>query len=95
MFILTLTYKTSLDVVDKNLPAHIEYLETYYNSGNFIASGRQNPRNGGIILCNADSRKTVESIIHNDPFYKMDIAGYSITEFIPTKYAEGFDKFFL
>ncbi len=56
MFILTLTYKKSIEDVEKNLPAHIEYLETYYNSGNFVTSGRQNPRTGGIILCNADDR---------------------------------------
>lgn len=93
MFILTLKYKKSIDDVEKNLPAHIKYLETYYNSGNFIASGRQNPRTGGIILCNAVNRDEVESIIHNDPFYSYGIADYSIIEFIPSKYADGFEKF--
>lgn len=92
MFILTLKYKKSIDEVEKNLPAHIEYLETYYNSGNFIASGRQNPRTGGIILCNADDRQQVESIIRNDPFYSYGIADYSVTEFIPTKYAAEFEN---
>lgn len=93
MFILTLTYKKSIEDVEKNLPAHIEYLETYYNSGNFVASGRQNPRTGGIILCNADDREQIESIIQNDPFYSLGIADYSVTEFIPSKYDAGFGKF--
>ena len=93
MFILTLTYKKSIEDVEKNLPAHIEYLETYYNSGNFVASGRQNPGTGGIILCNADDREQIESIIQNDPFYSLGIADYSVTEFIPSKHAAGFGKF--
>lgn len=50
MFILILTYKKALNKVDKYLDVHKEYLDKFYETGDFIASGRQNPRIGGVIL---------------------------------------------
>ena len=43
MFIVNLTYKVSLDEVDKYLQDHVEYLKVQYDQKNFIASGRKNP----------------------------------------------------
>ena len=93
MFIVNLTYVKPLEEVEKILPEHIQYLEKYYESGNFICSGRKNPRKGGIILSNAKDLKEIEKIIREDPFYKAKIAEYGIIEFLPTKHTEGFEKF--
>lgn len=93
MFVLLLKYKKSLEEVEKALEAHITYLEKYYVLDKFICSGRRNPRIGGLILCNAKDKDEVNEIIKEDPFYKEDIAEYEIIEFMPTKYAEGFEKF--
>jgi uncharacterized protein YciI len=84
MFIITLTYKVSLDEVDKNINDHIVYLKEQYALENFSASGRQEPRVGGIILSQIKSKNKIEQVIQNDPFYKNGIADYSITEFIPS-----------
>lgn len=86
MFILILTYQKALNEVDKHLEAHKQYLEKFYQSGNFIASGRQKPRIGGIILCNANNKEEVENIISHDPFCINQIAIYQIIEFEPTLY---------
>ncbi|SPC38400.1 YciI family protein [Latilactobacillus fuchuensis] len=85
MFIFNLTYQKSLDEVNTALPAHNNYLEKYYKLGNFICSGRKNPRNGGIILAKFDSLEDAQTAIKDDPFYQNDIAAYDITEFCPTK----------
>lgn len=90
MYILNLTYKKSLEEVNKNLSAHNEYLQTYYTKGNFICSGRKEPRSGGIILAKFTSLNEAQETIKNDPFLKNDIADYQITEFIPTKSSEAF-----
>lgn len=95
MFVLLLKYKKSLEEVEKALEAHIAYLEKYYALDKFICSGRRNPRIGGLILCNAKDKDEVNEIIKEDPFYMEDIAEYEIIEFMPTKYAEGFEKFVL
>lgn len=84
MFIISLTYQKSLDKVDTHLNAHIEFLKDAYAKGIFLASGRKNPRTGGIILALATNRAEIESIIALDPFYIHDVATYEITDFTPT-----------
>ena len=93
MFILMLKYIKPLEEVDKEVNPHREYLEKYYSLQKFIFSGRRNPRIGGIILCNAKDKKEVESIIEQDPFYIKKIAEYEIIEFLPTKCADGLERF--
>ncbi len=84
MFIISLTYKKPLETVDAHLEEHVAYLKAQYAAGLFLASGRKNPRTGGIILARADSREAVEAAITKDPFYTLEIAEYEITEFLPT-----------
>ncbi len=93
MYLLILSYKKGLDAVEKYLDLHKVYLDKYYQLGNFIASGRRNPRVGGVIICKANSIDEVQAIIREDPFHKFEIADYEIIEFEPSKYVEGFDKF--
>jgi len=93
MFILSLKYIKPLEEVDKEIKAHIQYLEKYYSLQKFVCSGRKNPRSGGIILCNAKNMNEVKTIINEDPFYINKIAEYEIIEFLPTKYADGFERF--
>lgn len=90
MYILNLTYKKSLEEVNKHLSAHNEYLQTYYDKENFICSGRKEPRSGGIILASFPSLSDAQEAIKDDPFLQNEIAEYQITEFIPTKSSETF-----
>ncbi|WP_195914918.1 YciI family protein [Streptococcus mutans] len=92
MFIINLTYQKNLIEVEKHLEAHIQFLDTYYASGHFIASGRKNPRTGGIILAKAADLAEIERIISEDPFKINEIANYDIIEFCPTKSSKAFEK---
>ena len=74
MFIVNLTYIKPLDAVEKYLEKHINFLNQYYTKGLFIASGRKNPRTGGIILVRAKNKEAVQEIITHDPFYQNKIA---------------------
>ncbi|PIT21729.1 GTP cyclohydrolase [Snodgrassella communis] len=93
MFVFKLTYLQSIEEVEKYLPAHLAYLQEYYDMGHFIASGRQVPRVGGGILCCASSKDAAEAILQEDPFYIHPIAEYEMIEFVPSKYANGFEVF--
>ena len=84
MFIISLEYKKPLAEVDSLLPAHIEYLKAQYKAGNFLLSGRKNPRTGGIILSNVKTKDDLEQIIRQDPFIKNQVADYDIIEFDPS-----------
>ena len=50
MFIAILTYKKPLEEVDRFLQAHRDFLAEHYAAGDFIASGPQTPRVGGVIM---------------------------------------------
>lgn len=93
MYLLILSYKRGLDVVEKHLDKHKDYLDKYYRLGYFIASGRRKPRVGGVIICRADNIEEVRTLISEDPFYENEIADYEVIEFEPTKYIGGFEQF--
>ena len=91
MFIVNLTYIKPLDEVEKFLEKHIDFLNQYYTEGHFIASGRKNPRTGGIILMRAKNKDAVQEIIAYDPFYQNKIAQYDVIEFEASKYCPEFE----
>lgn len=93
MFIFTLTYKKPLSEVEKYLEEHCVYLDLNYKAGNFIASGRREPRTGGVIICKVETKDAALDIMKADPFYINEIAEYDAIEFIPSKYVDGFDQF--
>ncbi|MFG3205710.1 YciI family protein [Streptomyces sp. NPDC048192] len=87
MFVLELTYTAPLDAVDALLPDHVAWLEEQYEKGLFLASGRMEPRDGGVILAVAEDRARIEKIVAGDPFLTGSVCTYRITEFIATKTA--------
>ncbi|MEU4492470.1 uncharacterized protein YciI [Streptomyces sp. SLBN-118] len=87
MFVLELTYTAPVERVDELLDAHVAWLDALYEEGVFIASGRKNPRDGGVILAVGDDRATIEKIAAADPFTVGGVCEYRITEFIATKTA--------
>lgn len=84
MFIVILTYRKPLEEVDRFLQAHREYLAEHYAARDFIASGPQTPRLGGVIMARAENRAALDSIISQDPFNINGIADYQVVEFTPT-----------
>ncbi|MCV9387110.1 YciI family protein [Reichenbachiella ulvae] len=92
MFIINLSYKVPLDTVDQHLHDHVSYLNENYAAGNFLASGRKEPRTGGIILAKANSLKELETIIAKDPFHQHELADYEITEFVASRAGDGLES---
>ena len=91
MFIVSLTYISDIEEVEKYLDAHVAYLKQEYADGSFVASGRKIPRTGGIILSCIKNKEELESILAKDPFNKAGVAQYDITEFTPSMVAQGFE----
>ena len=86
MFIIDLNYIVPLDELDAHMADHVKYLRKYYRKNIFVASGRKVPRTGGIILALADNTATVNKIISEDPFYKYELAEFTVTEFLTSQY---------
>ncbi|MFI6638265.1 YciI family protein [Streptomyces sp. NPDC050504] len=87
MFVLELTYTGPVERVDELLDAHVTWLDAQYEAGVFIASGRKNPRDGGIILA-VGERARIEEVVAGDPFTVAGVCAYRVTEFYATKTAE-------
>lgn len=84
MFILTLTYTAPIDRIDALLPAHRDWLAEHYASGQFLASGRQVPRTGGVIVAHGGSRTEIERLVATDPLAEAGVCAYGIVEFLAT-----------
>ena len=91
MFVITLTYVRPLEEVDALMPKHVAWLKRQYTAGRFIASGRQKPRVGGVILATSESRAQLEAAMESDPFVKEGLATFTICEFVPSMTAPGAD----
>lgn len=87
-FVLLLNYVRPLVEVDAQISAHRTFLETQYAAGNFLLSGRLEPRTGGVIMAQAISRAAIEAITQQDPFYISGVAQYTVIEFVPTMSAD-------
>lgn len=81
MFIVLLTYQRPLADIDRRMRAHVAFLEEGYRAGVFVASGRQVPRTGGVILAVAPSRGAVEALMELDPFVREGLARFEVIEF--------------
>lgn len=93
MFIILVTYKKPVEIVDEHLAEHRIFLDEGYANNYFIASGMKIPRTGGVIISQLKNREQLQKIIEQDPFYALDIADYEIIEFTPTKFHKEFGSF--
>lgn len=91
MFIIKLTYKVPLEVIDKHLNNHIEYLNIQYEQKNFLISGGKVPRIGGIIISSMNDKSELLKVIEKDPFKVHNLATYEVIEFKPSKASKEFN----
>jgi uncharacterized protein YciI len=90
MIVAILSYKAPLEAVDLHRPAHIEWLRERYADGSMLASGRQTPPAGGVLLMRG-TRAAAEALLAEDPFAVHDVADYALYEFAPTMTAPGLE----
>ncbi|MDQ0717635.1 MULTISPECIES: YciI family protein [Streptomyces] len=93
MFVLELTYTAPLEAVDAVLEEHVVWLDEQYRQGVFLASGRKNPRDGGVIIAVAGDRARIEEITAEDPFVTAGVCAYRVTEFVATKTAPALEAY--
>jgi uncharacterized protein YciI len=92
VFLIELSYKSDLALIDAHMKAHVVFLKKYYASGHFLVSGRQIPREGGIILAVGKNRQEIETIIQEDPFVARNLAAFRIIEFRASQRADDMPK---
>ncbi|MCP5322614.1 MAG: GTP cyclohydrolase [Candidatus Paracaedibacteraceae bacterium] len=86
LFVVVLRYIQNLEIVDQLRHEHLDFMHECYNNNYFLLSGPMEPRLGGVILAQAESRSELLDILHQDPFYKQEIAEFSVYEFSPSRH---------
>lgn len=86
MFVIELNYTANIDIIDKYLMRHRDWLQQQYDKGLLLCSGPKNPRDGGFIIALGCDREKVMKMMLEDPFTINNVSEYKITEFNPAKY---------
>ncbi|MCD6047098.1 MAG: cyclohydrolase [Gammaproteobacteria bacterium] len=83
LLLISLNYREPINEtlvkIDRQIPEHREFLEKNYQSELFLASGRKDPRTGGIILSLVPTSKKIEEVLDEDPFAINALADREIT----------------
>ena len=85
MFVITLRYTAPLAELDARMSEHVKFLQKHYKDNTFLASGRQVPRTGGIILAQGKSKEAIEALMRQDQFVSHGLAEYTVTEFLTSQ----------
>ena len=93
MFIVLLTYVKPLAEVDRLMGAHMKFLREQYAARTFIASGRQVPRTGGVILARGPSKEALVELMQRDPFCQSGAATFQVIEFRTSQHDPAFAPF--
>ncbi len=93
MFVVLLTYVKPLAEVDRHMRAHMKFLNEQYAARTFVASGRQVPRTGGVILARAASKAALAELLQRDPFVQNGVATFELIEFRTSQHDPAFAPF--
>ncbi|WP_293881580.1 YciI family protein [Sphingomonas sp.] len=81
--VVILTYLIDVHEVDVHRPAHVDWLKLAYDNGVMLASGRQRPTTGGVLIFRGD-KAAVEAIVATDPFVLNGVARAKVIHFVAT-----------
>lgn len=81
MFVMIARYTRPAEEVDQHLDGHRAWIVRNFEEGRFVATGRQVPLVGGIVLARAASEEELRAEIAKDPFFTSGSAEYDVYEF--------------
>jgi uncharacterized protein YciI len=91
MFVVLITYTVPVARISELVPAHRAWMAEQYAAGIFLASGPQEPRTGAVILARGGDRKSLETLLTQDPVGLAGAAEYQVVEFTPATMAPGLE----
>ena len=85
MYVVLLTYTAPLEEIDYNLADHVAWVTKHYEAGLFLASGRRDPRTGGVIITRPMSRDKLNVLLATDPLALRHLVHYEVIAFTATR----------
>ena len=92
LFVISLRYLAPLEKINAAMARHTAFLDRHYKKGDFLVSGRQVPRTGGIIIARGKDRNAVERMMKQDPFVKQKLASVDVVEFSASRVGKGWNE---
>ena len=93
LFLIILQYIKPQVAINTYFGAHEAFLRRYTDTGQFILAGQKVMKNGEFILCKAQSRREIETILREDPFDVYQLAVYETIAQVPLAYAAGLEQY--
>jgi len=84
MFIVLSRYTKPLEEVDRLRPDHLAWVQSQYDAGRFLVSGRRVPPEGGAIVLRAADRDEVLALLDTDPYQRNGVVEYAVHELAET-----------
>ena len=79
--------------VDPHRAQHIEWIEKYFKSNDFIMAGPRRGKNGGVILSQSMDKNKLMKILEEDSFVKENLVEMQIVDFGAPLTSETFKVF--
>ncbi|NCP61653.1 MAG: GTP cyclohydrolase [Alphaproteobacteria bacterium] len=92
LFVVILTYKADLEVINSHREAHLKFINEHYTNGTFVISGRQVPLTGGVIIAKSESKEELQKILELDPYFQHNLVEHTLYEFTPTQSLTGLQR---
>jgi uncharacterized protein YciI len=80
MCVVMLRYTAPLEAIDAAMGEHVAWLRQAYANDLVLASGRRNPRTGGVVVMRGDAER-VEALVATDPFVSGGLAEAEVVAF--------------
>ena len=88
MVVITSKYIKPSEVIDTLAVEHRKFLDDCYKKAQFICSGPQIPRVGGVLIANVATIDEAKEIMKNDP--SMELLNINLLNFHPLNMMNGF-----
>jgi uncharacterized protein YciI len=95
LFLVDLTYKAPMGAIQAVLEPHMAFVARCFDGGHFLASGRKDPRTGGIIIAKAEDEGALRALLAEDPFLTEDLVTLSVQAFHPSRVSPAFAEAFV
>jgi uncharacterized protein YciI len=92
VYLLLARYSKPAEEVDRHLEAHKAWIGEHTAAGRFVATAREVPLIGGVIVATGGTIEEMREIVARDPFVLAGCSEYDIREFTPVRTAEGLER---
>ena len=94
LFVVILQNHAPLEEIESAMAEHVAFLDAQYEKRGFLASGRQEPRVGWIILTKGKGLEAFKRSLKEDPLVRKRLVTVEVVEFKVSRMDKGMARYF-